>query len=112
MLVLKYFVVVGGLMVAGLMALNAHMAPSGSVSAAAVTHASSAASLAIVPPKPAPVVAPAAEPPRRRSRSLLRARVIPPVPRRPTNGRVDRGAFDCCQPFRDPSAADLKFLHP
>ena len=62
MLVLKYFVVVGGLMVAGLLALNAHMAPSGSVSAAAVTHASSAASLAIVPPKPAPVVAPAAEP--------------------------------------------------
>ena len=38
------------------MALNAHMAPSGSVSAAAVTHASSAASLAIVPPKPAPVL--------------------------------------------------------
>jgi hypothetical protein len=61
MLVLKYFVVVGGLMVAGLMALNAHMAPSGSVAAAAVTHASSAASLAIVPPKPAAVVAPAVE---------------------------------------------------
>jgi hypothetical protein len=61
MLVLKYFVVVGGLMVAGLIALNAHMAPAGSVSAAAVTHASSAASLAIVPPKPAPVVEPVAE---------------------------------------------------
>jgi hypothetical protein len=61
MLVLKYFVVVGGLMVAGLIALNAHMAPAGSVSAAAVTHTSTTASLAIVPPKPAPVVAPAAE---------------------------------------------------
>jgi hypothetical protein len=62
MLVLKYFLVVGTLMVAGLIALNAHMAPSGSASAAAVTHASSAASLAIVPPKPVAVVEPAVEP--------------------------------------------------
>ena len=61
MLILKYFVVVGSLMVAGLIALNAHLAPSGSVAAAAVTHASSTASLAIVPPKPAPVVEPAVE---------------------------------------------------
>jgi hypothetical protein len=60
MLILKYFVVVGSLMVAGLIALNAHLAPSGSVAAAAVTHASSTASLAIVPPKPA-VVEPAVE---------------------------------------------------
>ena len=61
MLILKYFVVIGGLMVAGLMALNAHMAPTGSVAAGAVTHASSAASLPIVPPKPAAVVEPAVE---------------------------------------------------
>jgi hypothetical protein len=61
MLILKYFVVVGGLMVAGLIALNAHMEPSGSVSAAAVTHASTTASLTIVPPKPAPIVEPAVE---------------------------------------------------
>jgi hypothetical protein len=61
MLILKYFVLVGGLMVAGLIALNAHLAPSGSVAAAAVTHASTTASLAIVPPKPAAVVAPAVE---------------------------------------------------
>jgi hypothetical protein len=61
MLVLKYFVVVGALMVAGLIALNAHLAPSGSVSAAAVTHTSTTASLAIVPPKPVAVVEPAAE---------------------------------------------------
>jgi hypothetical protein len=50
MLILKYFVVIGGLMVAGLMALNAHMAPSGSLATGAVTHASSAASLPIAPP--------------------------------------------------------------
>jgi hypothetical protein len=61
MLILKYFVVIGGLMVAGLMALNAHMAPSGSVATGAVTHASSAASLPIVPPKPAALVQPAVE---------------------------------------------------
>jgi hypothetical protein len=61
MLILKYFVVIGGLMVAGLMALNAHMAPSGSLATGAVTHASSAASLPIVPPKPVALVEPAAE---------------------------------------------------
>src|SRR6186997_865200 len=61
MLILKYFVVIGALMVAGLMALNAHMAPSGSVATGAVTHASSAASLPIVPPKPAALVQPAVE---------------------------------------------------
>ena len=61
MLILKYFVVIGGLMVAGLMALNAHMAPSGSVATGAVTHASSAASLPIVPPKPAALLQPAVE---------------------------------------------------
>jgi hypothetical protein len=54
--------VIGGLMVAGLMALNAHMAPSGSAATGAVTHASSAASLPIVPPpKPAALIQPAVE---------------------------------------------------
>ena len=61
MLIRKYFVVIGGLMVAGLMALNAHMAPSGSLATGAVTHASSAASLPIVPPKPAALLQPAVE---------------------------------------------------
>jgi len=60
MLILKYFVVVGGLMVAGLMALNAHMAPSG-LATGAVTHTSSAASLPIVPPKPVALAEPAVE---------------------------------------------------
>jgi hypothetical protein len=53
MLILKYFVVVGAVLAAGLIALNAHMAPSG-VAAPAMIHGSSTASLAVVPPsKPA-----------------------------------------------------------
>ena len=54
-------------------ALNAHMAPSGSVAAGAVTHASSAATLPIVPPKPAALVEPAAE-------AAPPAAAVPPKP--------------------------------
>jgi hypothetical protein len=53
MLILKYFVVVGAVLAAGLIALSAHMAPSG-VATPAMIHGSSTASLAVVPPnKPA-----------------------------------------------------------
>jgi hypothetical protein len=49
MLILKYFVVVGAVLAAGLIALSAHMAPSG-VAAPAMIHGSTTASLAVVPP--------------------------------------------------------------
>jgi hypothetical protein len=54
MLILKYFVVVGAVLTAGLIALSAHMAPSG-VAAPAMIHGSSTSSLAVIPPSP-PVV--------------------------------------------------------
>src|SRR3954447_12060250 len=94
MLILKYFVVIGGLMVAGLMALNAHMAPSGSAATGAVTHASSAASLPIVPPKPVAMVQPAAEaaPPAGAVPKRPRAGGIPAAPRTPNVGPIEPGA--------------------
>jgi hypothetical protein len=52
MLILKYFVVVGAVLAAGLIALSAHMAPSG-VTAPAMIHGSTTATLAVVPPTPA-----------------------------------------------------------
>jgi hypothetical protein len=52
MLILKYFVVVGAVLATGLIALNAHLAPSG-VSAPAMIHGSTTASLAVVQPTPA-----------------------------------------------------------
>jgi hypothetical protein len=52
MLILKYFVVVGAVLAAGLIALSARMAPLGAA-APAMIHGSSTASLAVVPPKPA-----------------------------------------------------------
>lgn len=53
MLILKYFVVVGALLMAGLLALNARLDPTGTGGAS--THASTTASLPLVPP-PAPAV--------------------------------------------------------
>jgi hypothetical protein len=52
MLILKYFVVVGAVLAAGLIALSAHLAPSG-VTAPAMIHGSTTASLAVVQPTPA-----------------------------------------------------------
>jgi hypothetical protein len=52
MLILKYFVVVGAVLAAGLIALSAHMAPLG-VAAPAMIHGSTTATLAVVPPTPA-----------------------------------------------------------
>jgi hypothetical protein len=49
MLILKYFVVVGAVLAAGLIALNAHLAPSG-VAAPAMIHGSTTSSLAVIPP--------------------------------------------------------------
>jgi hypothetical protein len=68
MLILKYFVVVGAVLAAGLIALSAHLAPSG-VTAPAMIHGSTTASLAVVQavtPPPAPTKASSS---RRSSRS-------------------------------------------
>ena len=71
MLILKYFVVVGAVLAAGLIALSAHMAPSG-VAAPAMIHGSSTASLAVVPPSK-PAVKQEEEP-------LVQAVTPPPAP--------------------------------
>jgi hypothetical protein len=52
MLILKYFVVVGALLMAGLLALNARLDPNGTAGA---SRAATTASLPVVPP-PAPSV--------------------------------------------------------
>jgi hypothetical protein len=54
MLILKYFLVVGAALTVGLIALNAHLLPSGSTAPAAVIHSPTSASL--------PTVAPSAQP--------------------------------------------------
>jgi hypothetical protein len=51
MLILKYFLVVGAVLTAGLFALNAHLLPSGSPTPAAVIHSATSASLPTVAPK-------------------------------------------------------------
>jgi hypothetical protein len=51
MLILKYFLVVGAVLTAGLLALNAHLLPAGSTAAPAGIHAATSASLPTVAPK-------------------------------------------------------------
>jgi hypothetical protein len=63
MLILKYFLVVGGVLTLGLIALNAHLLPDGSKPLAAVMHSATTASLPTVAPNvPAPEASVAAEP--------------------------------------------------
>ena len=78
MLILKYFVVVGAVLAAGLIALSAHMAPSG-VAAPAMIHGSSTASLAVVPPSKPAVKQEEEEP-------VVQA-VTPPVPTKASSSR-------------------------
>jgi hypothetical protein len=52
MLILKYFLVVGAVLTAGLIALNAHLLPAGSTAPAGGIHAATSASLPTVAPKP------------------------------------------------------------
>ena len=93
MLVLKYFVVVGGLMVAGLMALNAHMAPSGSVCG---RRGDACLERRFACHRPAQAGGPWSQPAAEAAsggggREACQGRgVIPAVPRRPNDGRVDR----------------------
>jgi hypothetical protein len=54
MLILKYFLVVGAVLTAGLIALNAHLLPAGSTAPATSIHAATSASLPTVPPKAQP----------------------------------------------------------
>ncbi|TMJ89149.1 MAG: hypothetical protein E6G76_08900 [Alphaproteobacteria bacterium] len=54
MLILKYFLVVGAVLTAGLIALNAHLLPAGSTAPATSIHAATSASLPTVTPKAQP----------------------------------------------------------
>jgi hypothetical protein len=54
MLILKYFLVVGAVLTAGLIALNAHLLPAGSTASAPVFHSATSASLPTVAPKAQP----------------------------------------------------------
>jgi hypothetical protein len=54
MLILKYFLVVGAVLTAGLIALNAHLLPAGSTAPALGIHSATSASLPTVPPKAPP----------------------------------------------------------
>jgi hypothetical protein len=68
MLILKYFLVVGAVLTAGLIALNAHLLPAGSMTPAMV-HSATSASLPTVapkaqPPEPEPVVEQTVTPPK------------------------------------------------
>ena len=54
MLILKYFSVVGAVLTAGLIALNAHLLPAGSTAPAAGIRAATSASLPTVAPKAQP----------------------------------------------------------
>jgi hypothetical protein len=79
MLILKYFVVVGALLMAGLLALNARLDPTGT--AGASMRASTTASLPLVPPpapavKEEPVVEPLATPPKATSTSRRSSRSV------------------------------------
>jgi hypothetical protein len=53
MLILKYFLVVGAILTAGLIALNAHLLPAGSM-APTMVHSATSASLPTVAPKAQP----------------------------------------------------------
>jgi hypothetical protein len=62
MLILKYFLVVGAVLTAGLIAINAHLLPAGSTAPAAVMHSGTTASLPTVAPNVQPAeTTPAAE---------------------------------------------------
>jgi hypothetical protein len=79
MLVLKYFLVVGGVLTAGLIALNAHLLPAGSTAPAAVMHSGTTASLPTVAPnvKPAettPAVESSSPPPAKSASPARRSR--------------------------------------
>jgi hypothetical protein len=54
MLILKYFLVVGAVLTAGLIALNAHLLPAGSTASSPVIHSATSASLPTVTPKAQP----------------------------------------------------------
>jgi hypothetical protein len=54
MLILKYFLVVGAVLTAGLIALNAHLLPAGSTAPAPGIHSATSASLPTVTPKAQP----------------------------------------------------------
>ena len=54
MLILKYFLVVGAVLTAGLIALNAHLLPAGSTASSPVIHSATSASLPTVAPKAQP----------------------------------------------------------
>ena len=54
MLILKYFLVVGAVLTSGLIALNAHLLPTGAAAPAAGIHAATSASLPTVAPKAKP----------------------------------------------------------
>jgi len=83
MLIVKYFLVVGAVLTAGLLALNAHLLPAGSTAPSAGIHAATSASLPTVAPKAEPAntdlaVEPAQPPakvaaPSRRSHQSARA---------------------------------------
>jgi hypothetical protein len=71
MLILKYFLVVGAVLTAGLIALNAHLLPAGST-VPAMAHSATSASLPTVAPKAQPAntelaVEPAVTPPKETS---------------------------------------------
>lgn len=94
MLILKYFVVVGVVLMAGLIALNAHLVQSSPASSGAAVRTATAATLPAVAPKAQPVeeqpiadfIGPPAPPPKSAAptrRSTQTARQHQPRPARP-----------------------------
>src|SRR5437667_4735971 len=98
MLILKYFLVVGAVLTAGLIALNAHLLPAGST-VPAMAHSATSASLPTVAPKAQPAdtdlaVETAVTPPRRPlHRVVLIARLAPTAAR--SDPGCSAGPFFC-----------------
>jgi hypothetical protein len=70
MLILKYFVSVGAVLIAGLLALNAHLAPSGGSPVQAMTTDSLPVAKPVAPPEPdLPIVEPVSVPDKKAAKS-------------------------------------------